>query len=209
VRRHFEGVRLFPHIEELDEHASALAVLQREMDQLRTRLSRDIAGFDPATGEAVKYPIEHDVDALRVIEEVIAFALPELHEAHRLGVERLEEAWAAVRFEPVGLLPLDLREGYLLVRERNEAHAYTYSVTMLRTADDQHHHRSVRTSYIGPYTISFATPYEAIKADLTRARRDLPVPATFVFETTVPLPRIETCLPLARRMVWKAIATAA
>lgn len=209
VMQHFDAARLFPHIEDLSVHTSALEDLRGEMEQLGIRLSRDLAGFDPMTGEAMKTPIEHEVDALRVIEDVIGFALPELHEALRIGSERVEEALSVVRFEPVGLLPLDLREGYLLVRERNEAHAYTYSVAVLRSVDDHGLHRSVRTSYIGPYDVSFASTYEAIKAELTRTRRDLPVPATFVFETTVPLPRIETCLPLARRMVWKAIAAAA
>ena len=209
VKARFDEARLYPHLEEVDRHATELRTLQEELDALRNALGREMIGFDPATGALVKAPLPHDVDALRVIEEVIAFSLPELADAARVGQERLEEVLAGVRFEPVGLLPLDLREGYLLLREKNEAHAYAYALTIHRCGAGHLQYRSVRTSYVGPYHVSIATPYETIKAQLTLAHRELPNPATFVFETTLPMPRIETCLPLARRMVWRAITAAA
>lgn len=209
VKGRFDDARFFPHLDDLVTHVDALARLNDDLGRLRDALPRELVGFDPATGDPIHAVPVADPDALGVIDDVIHFSLPELTAMVRLGRERMDDALTGARFEPVGLLPLDLRAGYLLVREGEEAHAYAYEVSVVRAGDDTQQHRGVRTRYLASFRLSLATHYGSIKATLVRANRQLPNPATFLFEPAHALPRIETCLPVARRMVWHAVNAAA
>lgn len=209
VAARFDQSRLFPHLDDLVSHLEALRLLRRDLDGVRGSLQRELIGFDPRTGDPIMKAIEDDNQAMRVIDEVIAFSLPELEQMQARGNDRLEETFAFVRFEPIGLLPLEVREGWLFVREGGTVHVYAYAAPVLRATDEVDQHRSVRTRYLTSATLSLAHTCEGIKADLVRRHSELPVPATFLFESIIPLPRIETCLPLARRMVWGVIKAAA
>jgi hypothetical protein len=209
VKARFDDARFFPHLDDLITHVDMLAKLNDDLGRLRDAAPRDLIGFDTTTGDPIYSATVTDPDALGVIDEVIHFSLPELSAMVRHGRERVDEVLTCARFEPVGLLPLDLRAGYLLLREGGEAHAYAYEVSMLRNGDDAQQHRGVRTHYLASFPLSLANHYAAIKGALVRANRDLPNPATFLFEPAYALPRIETCLPIARRMVWNAVSAAA
>lgn len=111
---------------------------------------------------------------------------------------------ASIRFEPVGLLPLYTREGYLLIHHGREARAYAYVLTVLcsvRRLQD----RALRTRYVADYTIGITCTYEHVKADLVRSHAHMPNPAVFAFCSDMSLPAIETFVPLAKQLVYEVV----
>jgi hypothetical protein len=208
VNGRFVERRLFPHLGDLHDHLQRLSELQNGMDALRDAGPKDLVGIDALKGRFT-YRTDPDPEALQVISEVIGFAMPELKAVLDRGQQLLSEILEQVRFEPVGVLPLDVREGYVFVRRDDEARVYSYTVPMIRDAAAEQHYHGLRTHYVTSYSLGIAWGYEQIKADLTRVRRELPIPATFVLETERPLPCVETCLPLARRLLWRHVASLA
>ena len=205
VEKRFAEHRLFPHLEDLAAHLQRLAALQQGMDALRDAIPRELIGVNATMGRLNYAANDPDPEALQVIGDVIDFAVPELKSAIDRGMDLYSALTALVHFEPVGVLPLDVREGYVMVRQEDEARVYAYALPVYREGNELPRYHSVRTHYITSYTLGIAWHYEHIKADLTRVRRELPNPATFVLETGLPLPCVETCLPIARRMLWRQV----
>ncbi|MBL7963842.1 MAG: hypothetical protein JNM31_08350 [Flavobacteriales bacterium] len=200
VKARFGEQKLYPHLEDLRSHLEHLEELRRQKEELDAALPRKLVGLDLRNNRLERAPLE-DASWPALIDEVIAFALPGLQRALREGQDLKGEIAEHIRFEPVGVLPLDPRVGYLLLREGREARAYAYSVTLFRSAQDELRYHSVHTRYVTSYTVGLACHYGTIKSDLVRRNSGLPNPATFVFETDLTIPRVETFLPLAKQLM--------
>jgi len=204
VREHFAERKLFPHLTDLKEHLDELLLLRKLKAEMEERIPGELLGFDPWTGLA-KYagPPEHDL--LGTVDAVIEQAIPELQREWHSGSELQQHLSRAVHVEPVGVQPLYLQEGWLLLRTGPEARVYAYAMPVLRYAQNDQLYRSVHTRYVTTFTLGLSMTYEQIRANLVKAHPELPVPATFACEATVPLPHIETFMPLAKQLVYEHI----
>jgi hypothetical protein len=208
VERRFGEHKLYPYLEDVLAHTRELLHLRALKASLQRNLPGGLLGFDPRTGEAVHERPE-DPDMLGVIDDVIDFAVPGLQRVWERGSGLRQELAEHIRFAPVGVQPLHVQEGWLLLRHGREARVYGYALPLLRTAQEELLYHSVHTRYVTSYTVGIACSYEHIKADLIDRHSAWPNPATFVLETDVPLPHIETFMPLAKQLVYEHIAKAA
>jgi hypothetical protein len=110
---------------------------------------------------------------------------------------------------PVGIIPLDVHEGYFFLSSGNskQTSAYHYRLSFFEKHDEKY--RSIRTLFIDDWAISFSTTYEHIKAELIRKHKHLPNPAVYAIETALCFPVDETLLPVAKRSLVKFISAAA
>ncbi len=200
VQAQFGQHKLYPHLDELRGHLERLRALRQQRADLASLLDREVIGMDIERAEVIR--ARHDEHALlRVIDEVQAFAIPELRTLMGEGNDLRQELSAHIHFSPVGLLPLHAREGYLLLRQGREARVYAYHVPLVRYTAVPEPRYPLRTNYLATFPIGLTHTYEQIKSELVRSFRELPNPATFVFETDIALPHIETFMPLAKQLV--------
>jgi hypothetical protein len=143
---------------------------------------------------------------LRVIDEVIAFAIPELQGILGDGRALRDELASRIQFGPVGVMPLHVHEGYLLLRQGSEARIYGFSHWIQRGTDRSLQYHSIRTRYLGSRSMGPFNTYGSLRLELLRTNTDLPVPAMFAFEAEVTLPPIETYLPLAKQLVYEELS---
>lgn len=200
VKARFAERKLYPYLEHVHAHVEELLHLQRSKEQLARSLGGPLTGFDPTTGEA-HHERPHDGELLRVIDEVIDFAVPGLMRVQHEGLGLREELAQHIRFGPVGLQPLYVSEGWLLLRTGRETRVYGYSIPLLLEPRAELHHRNVFTRYVTTFTAGISCTYEHMKAELIDRHPLLPNPATFVVETDLDLPCMETFVPLAKRLV--------
>ncbi|WKZ65897.1 MAG: hypothetical protein QY325_14140 [Flavobacteriales bacterium] len=204
----FAERKLYPYLQDLDARLMELLRLRREKQALRRALGGELTGFDPATGQAVHTPPPQD-PWLDVVDEVIAMAIPRLRHALAEGMALRGDVVQAIRFSPVGLLPLNPQAGWLLLRMGGDARAYLFELPMVSPAPGPKPPPAVRTRYVTSFAVGIATTYERIKGELLRHHRELPNPAVFAFETDLPLPRIETYMPVAKQLLFEALRPAA
>jgi hypothetical protein len=207
VRARFGERKLYPYLNEVQERAQELEGLVASMERAVRALPREVTGFDLENGQ-VCYREPNEDEWMRTITDSVGFARPRITELLEHGDGLRKELGARIHFEPVGLLPLNTREGYLLLREAREARVYAYALPFCCTPN-QDLQPDLRTRYITSYTLSLTCNYEHIKTDLVRNARHLPNPAAFVFESDLPMPRIETYLPLAKQLVRQAVLSTA
>ncbi|MBP8822037.1 MAG: hypothetical protein KBH07_00165 [Flavobacteriales bacterium] len=198
--------KLYPWLDELDNRIGQLRELVDRAGTLAAGLPTDVVGLDLAQQTLLRRPLP-----LPAVWDQVRFALektiPPLIQLRDRGEGLRDELNGHIRMEPVGLIPLDVREGWLLLRQRNEALIYAYSLPLVREVQPAGHHRHVRTRFFDAWGLSLGRTYAHMKAELARAG-PLPNPALFVFEADITLPRIETFLPLAKRITYEVVSAA-
>jgi hypothetical protein len=204
IDAYYRERKLYPYLDELRGRLDQLKGLRRRRDELTASMPRDITGVDLRKGELVRAALRED-ELLRAIDAMIAQSLPELSNALERGVELRAQLASSIRFEPVGLLPLYTREGYLLIHHGRQARAYAYTLALPLFGTEVPARQALRTRYVADYTIGFTCTYEHVKADLVRSHAHLPNPAVFAFSSDVPLPAIETFVPLAKQLVYEMV----
>ncbi|MEO8589630.1 MAG: hypothetical protein ABI432_09690 [Flavobacteriales bacterium] len=205
VEASFKERKLYPHLDDLRTHVDELLRLRRTKEELSHSMPGELIGFDARSGLPVRERLADD-RWLAVVDEVIDFAVPGLRRMWSEGTGLRQEIAGHIHFAPVGLWPLSTQEGWLLLCSGREARVYGYTMPLLRDSPEKNHARYPWTRYVTSYTLGIACTHEHIKADLIERHRTLPNPATFVFETGLPLPHIETFMPLAKQLVYEHIA---
>lgn len=203
VDKQYRELKLYPCLDDLQARVGQLRGLLGRAQELGSGFAGELEGFDVQRGALLrKPPAQPGWDA---VLESLERALPQLHAALERGDGLREELHRKIRFAPVGVVPLDAREGWLLLRQQHEALVYSYSLPLVRKLSPEGAHGQVRTRYLATWTVGLSTSYGHIKAELVRTG-PMPNPATFVFESDYSLPRIETFLPLAKRIAYELVS---
>ena len=114
-----------------------------------------------------------------------------------------------ITISPVGIIPLDIHEGYFFLStgSTKSTRIYHYRLSIYEKHDEKY--RSIKTFYIDMWQRNMAHTYEHIKSELIRHRSELPNPAVYSIETGLSFPVDETLLPIAKRSLVKYISTQA
>jgi hypothetical protein len=151
-----------------------------------------------------------DDDELMVeLEEIIQYSAAEMKTIISCGAEIYEYVEDHLTIAPVGLVPLDVQEGYFFLSSGNtkEVRVYQYRLSFFEKHDEKF--RSMKTAYVDLWQRSFVNSYENIKYDLIRQKSNLPNPAVYSIETGLKYPVDETLLPVAKRSLVKFISAVA
>jgi hypothetical protein len=93
-----------------------------------------------------------------------------------------------------------------MLRTGPEARIYSYSIPIVYDHHDPNPYRCVVTRYVGSHTLSLRNTFERIRSEFLLGRRELPVPATFAFESDASIPHIETFMPLAKQLLYEQVS---
>ncbi len=198
VRQCFAERKLFPYLNEVEEHLHELLRLRHEKETLVQAFGGELQGFDPRTGDPLRDP-PTDPAPIALVDEVVRFAVPGLEKLQLQGRELHNELTGLMRLEPVGVQPLNTTEGWILLRSGRSARAYAYSIPMVAHTSTMH--RPMRTHFVASYTMGLHCTFETIKCHLVQQFDRLPNPAVFAAEFREELPCMETALPLVKKAV--------
>jgi hypothetical protein len=206
IHQRFAERKLYPHLDDLWNRIAQLQALLDSWNQADRSLPSTLVGFDPNTHEAIRTFVPH-TEFERRIEQMVLSALKGMRDHAGLGAELREDLAASIHCGPVGVIPLYVQDGYLILRQGREASVYTYEMPVFRDLTEEQRHLSIRTRFVVQHTISLAFGEDQIKHDLVRTRPQNPNPAVFAFVSDVTLPRVETYMPLAKRWVYELIVS--
>lgn len=199
VGSRFREKRLYPYLNELKRQYTEFLAFKGKKDELANAFPGELSGIDLEKRRLTYEASVEDEAFMEEIDRIIELSLPRIKERLKDGEELRSSVMDRVDVRPVGLLPLQKREGYLLLSRPDEWRAYRYRLNMVQDPSADRRYRDLRTRYLSSFRK--IDPPEKLKEHLIKEYRDLPDPAVFRIGSELLVPHIETLLPIAKQLL--------
>lgn len=205
INRHFNENRLYPQLTDLIFHYNNLVSLRDNKRLLQEQFPKRLTGIQREQVKLLYQQMIEDDELMKELEDIILYSADEMQTTICSGTEIYEFVENNMTITPVGLIPLDLNEGYLFLSQNDvkETLVYQYRLSIFEKHDEKY--RSIKTEYVDSWRRSFSNTYESIKTELIRNRTVLPNPAVYAVEVALTYPVEETLLPIAKRSLVRHI----
>lgn len=206
VRQNFTENKLYPDLPDLRNHYETGVHFSRGKGTLNAAFPKRV---ERITGRPPRIEYKSEVtddEFLTEIDAIINFALPRFQTMLTEGQQRWLDIASSLSLIPIGLLPLQPEEGYLLIHATSQSETQVYYFRLTLYSEQEPGGRLVRFRFVEAIRKSVASTFESIKLDLIRRNRQLPNPATYMLESQQDYPVQETLLPIARQLLAKAVA---
>ena len=205
VNSYFNQNKLYPQLADIIFHYNNIVAFRENRKFLQERFPKQLTEINIKKLQLEYEKLIEDNELMKELEEIIHYSAEKIKKTIQSGTEIYEFVEAKLKIEPVGLIPLETNEGYLLIRDGkfNATVAYQYQLTIYEKHDEKY--RGLRTDFVNQWTRSVSNSVENIKAELIRSHKELPNPAVYNIETALVYPMEETLLPIAKRSFVKYI----
>jgi benzoyl-CoA reductase/2-hydroxyglutaryl-CoA dehydratase subunit BcrC/BadD/HgdB len=209
INRYFGENKLYPQLAEVIFHYNNLVAFRENKKFLQERFPKKLSGLQIERLQVLFEQMIEDDDLMRELEEIIDYSAVHMKTAITNGTEIYEFVEEKLTIQPVGIMPLNSKEGYFLLSEGSCHATRVYSFRMSFFEKQEEKYRSIRTEYIDSWQRSISNTYEQIKAELLARNSSLAHPAVYSIETSLKFPVDETLLPVAKRSLVRYISTRA
>lgn len=205
VSENFNEAKLYPSLSELVSHYRNLISLRNSKKNMYESFPERLATTDVNSFKIIYEKILEDDQLMQEIENIISFSIPQFEKQLAEGKKIYDFLDSKISIFPVGIVPLQINEGYLFLKigKEKETRVYEYQITLFENPDERY--RGICTQFVCSYEKSLNNTFENIKGDLIRYHKKLPNPATYVIETELTIPLEETFLPMAKRVLMKYV----
>jgi len=205
INKHFTESKLYPQLSDIIFHYNNLLVFRDNKKLLQDQFPKQLGQINLSKLELVYEKILADSEIMEELERITQYALEEMKGTINNGAEIYDFIEKQVHIEPVGIMPLYNKEGYMLVRygKYAEIRAYSYTITLFEHQAARY--KGIKVQYIDSWGKSLANTFEHVKLDIIRSIRTLPNPAVYSVESPLKVPLDETLLPIAKRMLVRMI----
>ena len=205
IHSYFNENKLYPQLSDLIFHYNNIVAFRENKKYLQEHFPKKLTGIQMEKLQLLYEQMSEDNELMGELEAIIHFSAGKMKHAITNGTEIYEFVEGNLTITPIGLVPLDVQEGYFFLSSGNAhtTHVYQYRLSIFEKHDEKY--RSIKTSFIDNMPRSFAFTYESLKSELIRNRSDLPNPAVYSIETELKFPVEETLLPVAKRSLVKYI----
>jgi hypothetical protein len=205
----FDKKKIYPALATLIELKQSIDKIKDEKNNLNKNFPKRIKGFDIKKQKVIyESPgsIKHS-DNIESIFALIEWALPYINEAIDEGIVLFDFVDKNITLEQVGVLPMYKDEGYFMVTDNAafELQVHRYECTLFSSGRENY--RALKTKFVkSERQIKIMRSPESIKHELIKERKDLPNPATFLFDSDLDFPFTETIFPVVKRKLISHIA---
>ncbi|MEO0896832.1 MAG: hypothetical protein AAFY71_10565 [Bacteroidota bacterium] len=199
VSKEFAQYKLYPSLADLIFHYRNLHSYQENKDNLRQQFPNEL-NRDEFRQLRLKMEGKHeDSEELGEIDEIVTYAIPEITRELKKGKEIYQWVDSSLEIEPIGILPLYKKEGYLLlqVQPGKEVDAFEYQIAFFENTDSNYY--GISFSWLTNFRYSIANTYESMKMSLIKEHKKYPNPATYLLMAARPFPDKEALIPIAKR----------
>ena len=207
VNSYFNQNKLYPQLSDIIFHYNNIVAFRENRRFLQEHFPRQLTEINLKKLQVEYEKIIEDNELMKELEDIVHYSAEKIKSAIQNGTEIYEFVEDKLTIEPVGLIPLDINEGYLLLNDGrfNTTIAYQYHLTIFEKHDEKY--RGIRTNFVNQWIRSVSNTAENIKSELIRNRKELPNPAVYNIETVLAYPMEETLLPIAKRSFVKYISS--
>jgi hypothetical protein len=208
INKYFNENKLYPQLSDLIFHYNNIVAFRENKKYLQEHFPKKLTGIQIEKLQILYEQMIDDTDLMQQLEEIINYSADEMKTTISNGTEIYEFVEGNLTITPIGIVPIDMQEGYFFLSTgmTRSTHVYQYRLSFFEKHDEKF--RSMKTSYVELMQRSMVNTYESLKSELIRNRTDLPNPAVYSIETDLSFPIEETLLPVAKRRLVKYISEA-
>lgn len=209
INAYFNENKLYPQLADVIFHYNNLVAFRENKKYLQEQFPKKLTGVQLEKLQNLYEQMIEDDDLMQQLEDIIHFSANAMKTTISSGTDIYEFVEDNLTITPIGIVPIDVQEGYFFLSTGNtrSTYVYQYRLSFFEKRDEKY--RSMKTSYVDRMQRSMVNTYEALKSQLIKNRSDLPNPAVYSIETALTFPVEETLLPIAKRSLVKLISTAA
>lgn len=206
VNKYFNENKLYPQLADVIFHYNNIVSFRENKKFLQEHFPKQLTEVNIQKLQLVYEQMIEDDELMKELEDIIQYSANKIKRTIETGAEIYEFVESHLTIEPIGLLPLELTEGYLFLKDSrfNQTVVYQYRLTIFEKHDEKY--RGIRTDYVQQWRRTVSNSPENIKRQLIKERRDLPNPAVYHIESKLAYPLEETLLPIAKRRFVKYLA---
>jgi hypothetical protein len=206
VNKYFDQNKLYPQLGDLIFHYNNLVAFRENKKFLQEHFPKRLSGIQMEKLQVLYEQIVEDDELMQELESIIYYATGQMKNAISSGAEIYEFIEDKLTIFPIGLIPLDIKEGYFFLNEGSgrATRVYQYRLSIFEKHDEKY--RSIKTEFIADWQRNMVNTYENIKSELIRNRTQLPNPAVYSIEVALNYPIEETLLPIAKRSLVRYIS---
>jgi hypothetical protein len=207
IDKYFNENKLYPQLSDLIFHYNNIVAFRENKKYLEEHFPKKLTGIQIEKLQVLYEQMIADDDLMRELEAIINYSAGEMKTTITNGTEIYEFVEENLTITPIGIIPIDIQEGYFFLSsgKTRSTHVYQYRLSFFEKHDEKF--RSIKTSYIELMYRSLVNTYENLKSELIRNRSELPNPAVYSIETGLSFPVEETLLPIAKRSLVKYISS--
>lgn len=209
VQQYFNETKLFPQLSEVIFHYNNIIAFRDNKKYLQDHFPKRFTGIQLQKLELLYEKMIENDDLMNELEEIITYAEKQMQTTISQGSEIYELIEENITITPVGIIPLDLNEGYFFLSsyENKKTKIYQYKLSIFERHDEKY--RSIKTEFVCDWQRNISNTYETIKYELIRSRKNLLNPAVYSIESELQIPIDETLLPVAKRSLVRYISNKA
>ncbi|WP_111670263.1 hypothetical protein [Algoriphagus litoralis] len=206
AEREFQAIKLYPMLADLIDHHRLLNELNEGKTELSKLFPKALNGIDLHSAQLHYQSIVQDGEVMKEISQITEFALPRISRRIEEGKTIYNFVEEQVEFEPVGILPIYNREGFLLITRESspEVHAFRYKSNILQMTGEKF--RSITFWLLGIFQKNLVNTLEKLKMQLIKEVKELPNPATWRVHSPHVFPIEETLIPLSKRLLLQHVS---
>ena len=199
VNRCFNETKLYPQLSDVVFHYNNLISFRKNKQYLQEHFPKKLTGVQLERLQLIYQSMIEDDDLMETLESILQYAIPKMQQSIHTATEIYETVEDRISIEPVGIVPLDVTEGYLLLQteKQKETQAYYYRLSIFHKYNERY--RSLKTQWIHAWKKSLFITYEQLKLELVKLRPQMPNPAVYAINCPLKFPMQETLLPVAKR----------
>jgi hypothetical protein len=208
VNKYFGENKLYPQLADIIFHYNNLVAFRENKKYLQEQFPKKLSMIQMEKLQMLYEQMIGDDELMLELEDIINYSADEIKSTISNGTEIYEFVETQLNIFPVGIVPLEINEGYFFLSEmkHKRTRVYQYSLSIFHQQDEKY--RSIKTEHINDWSRGIVNTYENIKTELLRMKKDLPNPAVYCIETGLAFPIDETLLPVAKRSLVRYISAA-
>ena len=206
INTYFNENKLYPQLSDLIFHYNNIVAFRENKKYLEEHFPKKLSGIQIEKLQVLYEQMIADDDLMQELEAIINYSAGEMKTTISNGTEIYEFVEDNLTITPIGIIPIDIQEGYFFLSSGNtrSTHVYQYRLSFFEKHDEKF--RSIKTSYVEMMYRSMVNTYESLKSELIKNRSELPNPTVYSIETGLSFPVEETLLPIAKRSFVKYIS---
>jgi hypothetical protein len=206
ANREFKNIKLYPMLSDLIDHHRVADEIKSGKLELSKLFPKQLDSID-FKQFSLNYSNKIKEDSLmEELSKINDFALSRFASQIEDGMAIYDFVEEQIEFDPVGILPIYNREGFILLSQEYSSHIYAfrYKSDLQQYAGEKF--RSIAIWMIRHFTKSITNTFERIKMELVKEIKELPNPATWRLHSRQNLPIEQTLIPIGKRLLLKAVS---